>query len=451
MRRFLIILSAFFILFLTTLPAFAASAGNVGENYPTIPMYLELRYPDKAVFDNLTDRVYAENTVNHEDIIVSGRTLRTDLITKSQNDTGFLVRKGLISDYELAPIGFDISCPTFYLTLNNARTAFVQTVPYFKIPSSVYVEGVLTYDVFFGGSEAAFTVERSIVSPFDSDNNFFLFTFNEINEKAPEVWSSVRIDNLIFTTTTLNFPEDTAADYSVLAGAWVIDSVFSFLQGSNESYVTYSIPFVSNGYNFTGITFGDTVELIYLDATGLSNTMEVWNLTNGWINEEYRTIYFSDSYTWDDIVKIDGEEYTFAGSEFKSWITNNATKLTNQNGYDGSYIFQWRYQVQSMDLINSYLNAYLTEYQGTGDTDAAYLEGFRDGQTEGFDRGFSEGYDEGYGSASGGGFELGTFLVTVVGGFFDFQIFPGFSIGGIFAIFLGVLLLVAFLKHFAGG
>ena len=100
------------------------------------------------------------------------------------------------------------------------------------------------------------------------------------------------------------------------------------------------------------------------------------------------------------------------------------------------------------DAINFYFN----EWGGSGgDSDQIYLECYRDGQLAVFDRGYAEGYDEGYGTVTGGGFKLGAFLKTVVGGFFDFQIMPGLSIGGIFGIFVGILIFVTFLKHFAGG
>lgn len=47
--------------------------------------------------------------------------------------------------------------------------------------------------------------------------------------------------------------------------------------------------------------------------------------------------------------------------------------------------------------------------------------------------------------------DIGGFLDTSIGGFFDMQIFPHVTIGGVFFVILGVLLVVVFLRLFAGG
>lgn len=46
---------------------------------------------------------------------------------------------------------------------------------------------------------------------------------------------------------------------------------------------------------------------------------------------------------------------------------------------------------------------------------------------------------------------VGSFLNSSVGSFFSFPIFPGVTVGGIFAVLLSVLVVVIFLKMFAGG
>lgn len=51
-----------------------------------------------------------------------------------------------------------------------------------------------------------------------------------------------------------------------------------------------------------------------------------------------------------------------------------------------------------------------------------------------------------------GGFsKIGLFLSTVLGGFLSFEFFPGVTIGILFVSILGLLLLIAFLRWFAGG
>ena len=47
--------------------------------------------------------------------------------------------------------------------------------------------------------------------------------------------------------------------------------------------------------------------------------------------------------------------------------------------------------------------------------------------------------------------QIGNFLTKAVSGIFAFEIFPGFSLGGIFTVVVMVMLVFAFLKIFAGG
>ena len=47
--------------------------------------------------------------------------------------------------------------------------------------------------------------------------------------------------------------------------------------------------------------------------------------------------------------------------------------------------------------------------------------------------------------------DFGSWLVTAVGGFMEFEIFPGFSLTNILVIVLSLLLVFAFLRYFAGG
>lgn len=435
----------------TLLPTFATSAGNVGDNYPTIPMYLELRYPDKAVFMNITDRYHYENTVNHDEVIVSGRHIVTDLITRSIQAEGVLLRKAISSDYTLAPIGFEISSPTFYLNRKEGVDGFIQTVPYIKIPSTINLEGVLTYDVYMGGNTKIGSVERTFASPLGSETNLNLYTFNEINQLRADIdWDSCRIENLKFTTTTLSYPESVAGDSNVLYGTWLLDEdIVPQATSNSDSYVTMNIPFVSNGTNFTGMVFGDTVELLYLNTVGQTERIMVWSNTLGWVNEEYRTIYFSDKYTWDDVVKSDSSGMYFAGAEFRQWMQTYATKKTAQGGYDGGYILHWRYQVQTNEYINAYLNAYETEYASAGgDTSEIYYKGYEAGETVGFNKGFTQGYQKAVGETNP---DLTSWLSVATGGILAFEILPNITLLDILGILVTIALVIALLKFFAGG
>lgn len=449
------ILLVFSVIILTivssVMSVFGASAGNNGENYPVIPVYMELRYPDKAVFANITDRYHYENTVNHEEIVVSGRTIFSELLIRSIQNDGVLLRKGFGSEYTLAPIGFELTSPTFYLTREDGASSFNQVVPYVKIPDTVNVEGVLTYDVFFGGSEKVGTVERAFVSPLGSTSNLNLYTFNEINQYATlEDWTSVRISNLKFTTSTLSYPTETGGDNSVLSGTWVINNDIVPFIYANEAYVTMNIPFVSNGINFTGMVFGDSVELLYLNTVGQVERIQVWNTTLGWVNEEYRIIYFSDSYTWNDVVKSDDSGIYDSSADFKIWLQSNAVKKTNTGGYDGRNIFELRYQVQNINYIDSYLNQYNNEWSiGVGDS---YEQIFNDGFALGNYQGLIDGERIGYNKAQQEKApNVTAWLASAASGFLAFEIIPGISLLSILGIMVALSLAIVLLKFFAGG
>lgn len=66
-------------------------------------------------------------------------------------------------------------------------------------------------------------------------------------------------------------------------------------------------------------------------------------------------------------------------------------------------------------------------------------------------KGYTEGYNAGLSNASSVWGNVGKFLTTTVDSFFSFELFDGFSLGGVMAIIVGAMLFIAFLKVFAGG
>ena len=454
MRRLIAISSVLLILFSFCLPCFAASAGSDRVAEPVIPMTLELRYPDKTVSMNLTDSIFQNNTVNHDEIIVSGRHLFTSLVTKSTQSDGYLIRKTITSQYSLAPVGLRIYCPTFYLHRHTGESSFTLTVPYIRFPKDIYVEGFITYDLYFGDYTQPVTITREFTSPYGSANNFVLYSFDEINNAASDPnWYSVRISNLNLYTTTFSYGTGDAGNISELKGTWVLEENFDWIRSPDgtESYVNYWIPFRSNGRNFVGITFGDTVELKYFDTVGNYQSVQVWTTGLGWVNEEYRTLYFDGTYDWSDITGSDGFQTWDGANYFKTWLQANAYKMTSGGAYDGGSLFDWRYQTSFNDYATSSLNIYNEAYDLEFELDDVYWEGYNNGQIFGEEIGYQDGFLAGYNEGSGGAFNIGSFLINAVADFFDFQIMPGLSFGGIFGIFISIMIIVAFLKHFAGG
>lgn len=91
--------------------------------------------------------------------------------------------------------------------------------------------------------------------------------------------------------------------------------------------------------------------------------------------------------------------------------------------------------------------------------DISYSEGYDAGEADGYTAGFHAGYNEGFpegkieglANVKGVWGSFGDFLTDVVGSFFSFELWDGFSLGGVMAIIVGAMLFVAFLKVFAGG
>lgn len=457
MRKFLLILTAAFVILASTLPIVAATAGTSGDNYPEIPLYLELQFNDgSSEFMNITDRYYLYDRVNGSTTSLTGRSSIIIKPVGTNVQTDYVLNRKSISTNEngYSVTGFNLTAPTFFLTVNSDKNGFNQSVPRFKIPSYAYATGVITYDVFLGGSQKVGTITRNITSGVGSTNDFYCFTYTELNNLIGNYdWNSCRIDNWKFQTTDYIFSNTGSGSTDVLAGTWILDqSIYPYISG-DESYVTLYFNFASNGRNFYAMRFEDGLSLLYVDDTGNDSSVRVWDNDNvdGWINEEYRTIIVPSTQTFEAVVADEYNPTVNGGAALKSWLDTNAIKSGGGESAS-SPVFEYLYCTKTQNYMHDAINFYFNEWGGSGgDSDQIYLEGYRDGQLVGFDRGYAEGYDEGYGTGTGGGFKLGSFLKTVVGGFFDFQIMPGLSIGGIFGIFIGILIFVAFLKHFAGG
>lgn len=92
-----------------------------------------------------------------------------------------------------------------------------------------------------------------------------------------------------------------------------------------------------------------------------------------------------------------------------------------------------------------------------------YQFAYDEGVEYGRDFGYESGYDLGLVHGEQSGYEkgvqdgvksfesIGEFLKTSVGAFFSFKLWDGFTLGSVMSIFVGAMLLVAFLKIFAGG
>lgn len=101
-------------------------------------------------------------------------------------------------------------------------------------------------------------------------------------------------------------------------------------------------------------------------------------------------------------------------------------------------------------VINSAIDSVYNEGFSAGEA-AGYSEGYREGEYVGYAEGFREGKIEGQADLKNTWSSLGDFLTSTVGGFLDFELWDGFSIRAILVIFVSAMLLIGFLKIFAGG
>lgn len=101
-------------------------------------------------------------------------------------------------------------------------------------------------------------------------------------------------------------------------------------------------------------------------------------------------------------------------------------------------------------VINSASDSAYNEGFSAGEA-AGYSDGYRAGEYDGYSEGYKEGQIKGHADLKNAWGSLDDFLTSTVGSFFSFELWDGFSLGGVMAIIVGALLFVAFLKVFAGG
>ncbi len=436
------------------IPSFAATAGVGGDNYPEIPLYLELKFNDgSAEFMNITDRYYLSDRVLGSTTQISGHSniVIKPVGTNVQSDYVFNRKSISTNANGYSVIGFNLTAPAFFLTVNGSKDGFNQQVGRFKIPNYSNVTGTITYDIYCGGSEKVATVTRDVVSPIGISNDYMMFTYTEIsNAIGNYAWSSCRIDNWKFTTTSYTFSQQSSADPSVLSGTWVLDEdIYPAISGSDESYVNLYFNFSSNGRNFIGMTFGDTVELLYMDYNGVNyGSVMVWD-TSGWINNEYRTITVSDGVNWSNVVADELNPSVNGGDALKSWLQSYATKTNSSSTSDSSgAIFEYLYSTKTMNYMQDAMNTYFVEWSGNATDGDAYQKGYDRGYGDGKDDGERIGYQKGISESNP---DLTSWLSVATNGIFNFKLLPFLTIGDLLGIIITIALVIALLKFFAGG
>lgn len=225
--------------------------------------------------------------------------------------------------------------------------------------------------------------------------------------------------------------------------------------GSGEQHIsTYNvnhIPYTSNLKPSLPLAGGGSVKL-YSEFGTLLATAPITSITI-WYGG-YTSVYVYTNNTadagsppnWDGII-VDQTVIRFlmphTASNVNYVVVENMVALQGTNVVNPS--IQW--------------SKYSTGYFFSPETDDAeyYLYGFYDGQQIAANEAYQDGYEQGKAdgieqaeSQLNKGNWLG-WMANAVGGFMTFEIFPGFSIGGLFAVLISIALLMTFLRFFAGG
>lgn len=228
----------------------------------------------------------------------------------------------------------------------------------------------------------------------------------------------------------------------------------------NETF-TYDY-FSFNGIDDDVITI--TVDYQYIDVFGqyIENSLSLPLLTvtslNMVGNSTSVSIHKLFKYVYDEIVArdnfvtnqgkiyIDSLDISFSDTVLTSMYFTSSCYSSDYSDYNGLYYFL-------SDWPDIYQNIY----------DEGLDYGYNDGYGEGYDVGITEGYEEGYDEGLDLGYSQGLsqapsvwggfaqFLTTTVGAFLDFEIIPGLSITNMMTVLLAMVLVVAFLRVYAGG
>jgi hypothetical protein len=250
------------------------------------------------------------------------------------------------------------------------------------------------------------------------------------------------------------FNEDlTKPDVSFEIGNGDISGQFCAMD-SYANYQTYVYKDISY------IRFNPTTSsFLRISADRYATIYNLWNSANdSWYlhavsgPQERNAVINSASSDWSNVrtLKINSISGDYA-DKFAEWLIVNATKITDENGADVSsegawkpinssgdgFVFKLRYPLYNTAGVvitgTTIYNVNMAKYGFPTmskyiDTDNTYVPPLPD-------------YNVNYTG----------WLGTAVGGFLDFELFPGFSLGGLLGILIGFSFVMLFLKFFAGG
>lgn len=347
-------------------------------------------------------------------------------------------------------------------------TVFCVQMPYlwsFDVPDNydeLYSDGNFVSDPIFGGyiwqlEDAGSDIEanfpifdyRSYYDGFHSISSILAY---DIYISSFSLYSQYEIeffyggfDSLILQSTPIIIKGSSLASFvSIAINTAGYDRLYF-----NCNY--YPVEFDSNGqvvypYNTSNFIVGRNEITSYVPG-------EFYNFNFDNINSNsYYFFYIYSFFSNDDedapINSLDLTVRVSNNAEIYSFVEFNSLRRITSSQYNNAYNSGY-----NVGLDEGYDDGYDSGYAVGRDAgyELGLNEGFDLGESQGFDRGYQLGFDDGVASTSSGTVDFTSWLGTAVGGFLNFEIFPGFNMSGILLIIISFSLVMWFLKVFAGG
>lgn len=347
---------------------------------------------------------------------------------------------------------------------------------FITIEDGVYVEPYLPYV----NNSIEYVYHRK-TSTLDSEYygyipNMNSFAFDNTSEaEGVDSLSNIASDFVIVGNTTLNYARikpTSSVPYNSQFDereSYIWSSPILYSEDPSVAYFTGVIEY--NGYisleHSSDTTSPYRTNTIFLATDSKIYTasdidyfvyVEEYRLVDGeYVSDSWSSSFSGGSLTEDDISRINAEDSAFLRQRGLSLggIIDVAKSHSDHTSYIDNYITRIKLELTRRDLTiddtgykyiclsdNVYSSEKVAEYN-----QIIFNNLYNKGETKGFNAGYSSGVDNAVTEWGG----VSEFLKNVIGAFTQAEIFPGFVIGDILGIVAGALLLLFFLKMFAGG
>lgn len=338
--------------------------------------------------------------------------------------------------------------PTTMLVLENLNTSVTDVPGYFYVPTSDYYgrgERVLTsVDSVINNNNVNFAVLNSVTSSNVYENNGFVHSgdvkfktlSNSVDFNSIYDLIGFRVEDWWFDSSL-----NSSASSSIYNSISVyLPNVSLYQQWDYENLITVeSVPvqYRFKYYDYDGVYHETSfVSKYFPDKNGYVMIPYFPDTIYPDIEQYGYPLRGQDVYFFQDIAYLDLCEVRI----LNSLCTPNFLVPSSETNIDckGTYISR----LLKPNYIGESLDTLLDNF-----TETQYNNGYDEGYDDGREIGYNEGYAEGSLNPS----TPFDGILLAVDTFMNWQFIPGISIGVILSIVIGVSLLIAFLKVFAGG